>query len=76
MFGIALIVAVVISLLEVVKKLEIVNKKYIPLIALAIGIIAGLFYVDGTIKEQVFYGIMIGLTACGLFDQSKIVKKG
>lgn len=75
MFEIALIVAVVVALLEVVKKLDVVNKKYIPVVALAIGIVAGLFYMDGTVKEQIFYGLMIGLTACGLFDQSKIIKK-
>lgn len=75
MFDVALLIAVVVALTELVKQLN-VAKKYLPLVALLLGLVAGIFYVDGSVKEQVLYGIMIGLSASGLFDQAKILKKG
>ncbi|WAA10849.1 holin [Fervidibacillus albus] len=76
MFEIGLIIAVVVGLVELVKRLDIVPTKYLPLISLTLGIVTGLFYLDGEIKVRVFNGIIIGLSASGLFDQTKIMKKG
>lgn len=75
MFDIALIIAVIVGLIELVKKLEAVPVKYMPLFSLLFGIIAGVLYIEGSFKEQLMYGIMIGLSASGLFDQSKIITK-
>ena len=55
---------------------NLVDNKYLPVIALVLGVLTGIFYVEGDIKEQILYGVMIGLSASGLFDQSKIRKKG
>jgi len=77
MFEITLIIAVVLALTEFVKRMGIIPNKYLPAISLVLGLLAGLFYVDVvTFQEKVFYGLMIGLSSSGLFDQSKIVKKG
>lgn len=73
MFDIALIIAVVVALTQLIKPL--VSNKYLPLISLILGLIGGYFYIDGLLHERIMYGLMIGLSANGLFDQSKIVTK-
>lgn len=75
MFDIALIVGVVIAVTQLIKNLEFMSKKYLPIVSLLLGLVAGLFYVNGNLQEQIMYGVMIGLSAAGLFDQSKIVTK-
>lgn len=74
MFEIAIIIAVVLALTEFTKRMGI-PAKYQPAISLLLGLLAGVFYVSGSLKEQILIGIMIGLSAAGLFDQSKIVTK-
>lgn len=74
MIDIALLIAITMALTELVKHLG-MSKKYLPLFSLAIGIVAGIFYLDMVLKEQILFGIMIGLSASGLFDQTKIIKK-
>ncbi|WP_141431424.1 holin [Bacillus sp. 03113] len=75
MFEITIIIAVVLALTEFVKKMEFIPTKYLPAVSLVLGLLAGVFYVGGSIQEKVMYGLMIGLSASGLFDQSKIIKK-
>lgn len=76
MFTITIIIAVVLSLTEFVKRLSLVPAKYLPAVSLFLGLLAGLFYADAaTIQEKIMYGLMIGLAAGGLFDQSKIITK-
>ncbi len=74
MYDLALITAVIVALTELVKRVSPINHKYLPLISLVFGLVAGVFYFDGTINEKIFTGIVMGLTASGLFDQSKIVE--
>jgi len=76
MFDIALIIAVVVALVELVKRIAVVPAKFLPLVSLVFGLVAGIIYLDGELKEKVFYGVVIGLSAAGLFDQSKIITKG
>lgn len=73
MFDIALIIAVVVALTQLVKNF--ISTKYLPLLSLVLGIVAAVVYVDGDLKTQIGYGLMIGLSASGLFDQSKIITK-
>lgn len=76
MFEIAIIIAVVLALTEFVKRMGFVPEKYLPAVSLVLGVLAGLFYVDvATLQEQIMFGLMIGLSAAGLFDQSKIITK-
>lgn len=75
MFEFGLIIAVIVALNELFKRSLGVPKKYLPIISLVLGVLAGIFYLEGSLKEQVFYGLIIGLSASGLFDQSKIITK-
>ncbi|WP_453992091.1 holin [Bacillus nitroreducens] len=76
MFELALVIAVVIALTELVKRLEIIPVKYLPALSLVLGLVAGIFYVAAsTIQDKIMFGLMIGLSAAGLFDQTKIIKK-
>lgn len=69
-------VALIIALAEVAKNLGI-DKKYIPLIDLAIGLIGSFFiYQDLTIVYRVLVGIALGLSACGLFSGVKNTYEG
>lgn len=75
MFELAIIIAVVMALTEFVKRMEFLPNKYLPAVSLILGLLAGFFYVDVvTVADKVMYGLMIGLSAAGLFDQSKIIK--
>ncbi|MED4841534.1 holin [Weizmannia sp. CD-2023] len=75
MFSVAVIVAVIVGIGQLAKGLN-MPTKFIPLLSLVLGIVAGIFLVDATsIQEHIFNGIMIGLSAAGLFDQTKIVTK-
>lgn len=75
MFEIGAIVAIIIALSQLFKNSG-VKAKFIPLINVVLGLLAGFFFIDaGTIQESVMYGLMIGLGASGLFDMSKVVTK-
>ena len=75
MVDIALLIAIVVAFTQGIKFTELIPVKYMPVLSLALGVAAGVFYVDGDLKTQILYGIMIGLSASGLFDQTKIVTK-
>ncbi|EEM02290.1 Holin [Bacillus pseudomycoides] len=49
--------------------------KYIPLLNLTLGILLGVLFLPFDIKMNVFQGLIIGLSASGLYDHSKIIKK-
>ncbi|CAM3936487.1 holin [Bacillus paramycoides] len=74
MVEISVIIAVVVSLSQVVKMLGL-QTKYIPLLNLALGILLGVLFLPFDIKMNVFQGLIIGLSASGLYDHSKITKK-
>lgn len=73
MADVALLITIVVAFTQLVKSF--IPNKYLPALTLILGVIAGVFYVDGSLKEQIMYGLMIGLSAAGLFDQSKIITK-
>ena len=76
MFEITIIIAVVLALTELIKRLSFIPVKYLPAASVFLGLFAGIFYVDvATMQEKIMFGLMIGLSAAGLFDQSKIITK-
>lgn len=77
MFEIAFLIGIVVALTQLIKQFNIPNK-FLPVVSLVFGLLAGIFYVDGDIKNQIMMGIVIGLSASGLFDHSKYFnfKKG
>lgn len=75
MLELGLVIAVLVGLSQVAKQMGLPSK-YVPLLNLVLGLLFALFGgVDGTILEQIVAGAMVGLSASGLFDQSKIVTK-
>lgn len=75
MLEMSVIITVVVALNELFKRTFGVPARFIPLISLLLGIAGGIFYLEGDLKEKIFYGAIVGLSAAGLFDQSKIVTK-
>lgn len=74
MLEVGVVISVLVGVGQMVKKIG-MAEKYIPLMNLGLGIVSGLTMIDGTVPEQVIMGAMIGLSASGLYDQSKIVTK-
>ncbi|MCU4989974.1 holin [Bacillus cereus] len=74
MIEISVIIAVVVGFSQIVKTIGL-QTKYVPLLNLTLGIVLGVLFLDGNIKTNVFQGIIIGLSASGLFDHTKIMKK-
>lgn len=72
MIDYAVIVALIIGLTEIIKRY--VPSKFIPIVALFFGVVAGLVYIEGNIETKIFFGIAMGLAAIGLFDIAQIGK--
>ena len=73
--GIALI-PLVIGLAEVIKKIGL-NSKFIPLVNLILGLIAGIIFLNpGDIKAGIIQGLFIGLSASGLYSGVKNTVEG
>lgn len=70
-------VLVIIALAELVKRMELFDSKYIPLLDLALGIASGII-VFGIMQglgwhTGLMLGVALGLMACGLFSSVKNV---
>ena len=74
MVSLAVMIGIVVGLSQIVKTIGL-QTKYIPLLNLTLGIVLGVLFLEGDIKTNVFQGIIIGLSASGLFDHTKIMKK-
>ncbi|MBG9736128.1 holin [Paenibacillus alvei] len=74
MYEMGVVVAVIIALGEFAKLY--IDAKYIPLISLALGVVAGLVYIPHeAIADGVFNGLITGLAACKLYDIGKPMVK-
>lgn len=73
LFDYAIIVAVIVGLVEIVK--QFIPKKFMPIISTIFGVIAGLVFVKEAIEVQVFVGLAMGLAASGLFDITRLATK-
>lgn len=70
-----ILIAILIALSQVAKQLG-VSTKYIPLFNLVLGLAMSTFFMgDLIMQERILQGLIIGLSASGLFDQSKIWTK-
>ena len=65
---VGLLVAVVIALVEGIKQAGIVPAKLLPIIALVLGIAAGIVYSGLDIKMGILVGIFIGVSAIGTYS--------
>jgi uncharacterized membrane protein HdeD (DUF308 family) len=70
----AILIAILIGISQVAKELGL-KTKYIPLFNVVLGIVLGAFFIaELTMQERILQGLIIGLSASGLFDQSKLFK--
>ncbi|MDZ5609862.1 holin [Bacillus pseudomycoides] len=74
MIEISVMIAVVVGLSQIAKTIGL-QTKYVPLLNLTLGIALGVLFLPQDLKMNVFQGIIIGLSASGLFDHTKIMKK-
>lgn len=70
-------VLLIIALAELIKRMELFDSKFIPLVDLALGIISGIV-VFGLMQglgwlTGIMLGVALGLMACGLFSGVKNV---
>lgn len=72
-------VALIIAIAELVKGLGI-NKKYIPIVDVAVGILLAFLvyytYFNRSVIETIVLGLAQGLSACGLFSGIKNLTQG
>ena len=64
--------AIVLALTEVIKRAFNINSRYIPLVSVAFGIL-GYNLTSGFSLGSTFAGLVIGLTASGLYSGTKAV---
>ena len=73
MMSLALLTALVLAMTEGIKRIEVMPKKYLPVIAIVIGV--GLSLVTKHLGEEasqaIIQGLIAALTACGLFSGVK-----
>ncbi|TCJ86406.1 UNVERIFIED_ORG: hypothetical protein EDC93_1011145 [Bacillus cereus] len=74
MIEITVMIGVVVGLSQIAKIVG-MQTKYVPLLNLTLGIMLGVLFLSQDIKTNIFQGIIIGLSASGLFDHTKIIKK-
>lgn len=71
----AVIIAIIVGLVEVMKQSGL-PKKASPLVAIGLGIAGGMIYLfPGDPRAGVFMGLVMGLSASGLYSGSKSIFK-
>lgn len=76
MIDTGIVTAVVMGISEGAKKMG-VNPKFIPVVNLALGIVGGCVYLSpSNLKEGILAGIIVGLSASGLYSGVKNVVSG
>ncbi|MEV2910748.1 transposase [Paenibacillus larvae] len=70
----AVIVAVIVGLVEVAKRMGL-PVRLAPALSVILGIVAGVVYFPGDVKTSVMFGIISGLTSCGLYSAGKSAVK-
>lgn len=69
----AIIIAIIVGLVELLKQAGL-PKKASPLVALAFGIAGGVIYLfPGDVKAGIFMGLVMGLSASGLYSGGKAI---
>jgi len=69
MYDIA-IIPLILGIVELFKRFGF-PVKYSPLIAIVVGLLFAIFYIDAEMKQRIIIGLMLGLSATGLYSGSK-----
>ncbi|GIN85221.1 hypothetical protein J6TS2_16070 [Heyndrickxia sporothermodurans] len=68
------IIPLIAGIVELFKRAGLPNK-YSPFVAVALGLLFGFFYIADNVKEAIIVGLMLGLSASGLYSGSKNITK-
>lgn len=70
-------IALIMGLAEVIKRLELIDVKYIPVVDIILGLICGICIYSGeqSMTVSVLIGLFLGLSACGLFSGVKNLRE-
>jgi len=68
------VIPLIVGVVEVLKRAGL-PIKYAPLTSLAIGFFFGVFFIE-SFKEGIIVGMMVGLSATGLYSGSKHIMQG
>lgn len=69
------IIPLILGLVELFKRAGVSNR-FSPFIAVILGLLAGIFYISTDIKQGIIVGLMLGLSASGLYSGSKNFMQG
>lgn len=70
------VIPLIIGIVEMFKRAGL-PARFSPFVAVAIGLLLGVYYISTDIKEGIIIGLMLGLSASGLYSSTKnIVEKG
>lgn len=72
---VALFIAVIIALVELLKRSLDLPTKMAPLVSAILGLPVGILYLDVDLKTGIIYGLIIGLSAGGLYSGVKTITK-
>lgn len=75
MIELTAVVAVIVGLVEAIKRTSNLSTKYAPYIALFFGITWYTLVGEMSLAENIFSGIVAGLSASGLYSQTKVIMK-
>jgi len=64
------IIPLILGLVELFKRAG-VSARWSPFVAVILGVLAGIFYISTDIKEGIIIGLMLGLSASGLYSGTK-----
>lgn len=70
-----LLVPLISGLVEVIKKMDLIDIKFMPAIAVSIGFVCGLAIAFGfgyEVSQYVLAGVISGLASSGLYDNLKV----
>lgn len=70
------LVPILIGILEVIKKAELFNSKFIPIVSLILGVILGIIFTGFNLKDGIIAGLFIGLSSVGLYSGTTNVIEG
>lgn len=72
--NIGFLTGVVMATAELLKQTG-MNKKLIPVVNIGLGILCGVVFTQGPIQNQIMSGVIIGLTASGVYSAGKHTKE-
>jgi hypothetical protein len=69
------LIPVILGLCELVKQVGLPSR-WVPLVSLVLGVVFGAFFLQGSISVRVLQGVVLGLSASGLYSGPKNLIKG